>query len=956
MNVFQRRGGHPLRVAFFAAMAATAVHAQDFSQLGISDLVGVTDRMLQRGDYKSAIPALIEVVSRTAELNDEAGRKTAQNARFELARSYFQTGSAAEGIKVLEEYMANEPRDRERQALRMLAQGFFEVQEWAKIQETATRLLKFPDLTDEDRFIGNLMLGQSYFQEEKWAESVPPLEFAALHAKEDRIERACQLMLVRALVESENWGKLFGWVQRVYRTDAKYDISLNLTLMKAGKAQFEKGDEEHKNEYLNALLLYRMVLPREELLKHSGTRQKSLSQKLADDTQRGIPQTEIDERQKEIDALNESMDTLRGLPPYEQEVSFRIGQIYAEVKRFWEGFVIFDELFKEDATGEIGETSLLQSVLVLYDLQQYDRAEQRVVNYLDERPNGRFARTLLSLMIRDNLNRKQYGRIAEFQKYVDELPPTDDADERSAEADIHYMSGFSFFLNRDYPSAGAQFKKILDDFPESDYVPNSTYFLGMAFLMQGEYAKALPFFQTYQERYGEGEQFASAMFREAISLFGAGGLETDKEKAAEMVRQSEAIFTKFIDTFPDEDLVSEAYSMRGDIEAAKESTNDDPYPLDRAVKDYRKGIDTAKTQFQASYAAFQAAKVYQLETKWQEIIDLMKYYMNRWEDQADVAQAVYWIGQSQIELEQVQQAVEAYVDAIERFGNEPAQFGVDKIIGELVKVAATHLSPGDREGLAIQLKLKLANVAESMPVLKLRYQVAQAMLEGDEAAAALGAALLSQEIPLEVTSPSSLALMCDAAVSTGNAAEMKRLSDYFIEHFEESELLWHAYRARAYKLQAENDNWGVLAAVDEAQGLFGVEPHMGWAQLLKAETLYRMEKYEEAEEAYNTMMGVPQWRGPLFAEAYYGMGKCRLGRQDLEGAHAFFQRIYLLFAAYSDGDWAAKGYLAAADCLVKLGREQDAIKTLQDMLENPYTKTNPLAEKVRDQLKKLGVQ
>ena len=49
----------------------------------------------------------------------------------------------------------------------------------------------------------------------------------------------------------------------------------------------------------------------------------------------------------------------------------------------------------------------------------------------------------------------------------------------------------------------------------------------MAFLMQGEYAKALPFFQTYQERYGEGEQFASAMFREAISLFGAGGLETD---------------------------------------------------------------------------------------------------------------------------------------------------------------------------------------------------------------------------------------------------------------------------------------------------------------------------------------------------------------------------------------------------------------------------------------------
>ncbi len=136
--------------------------------------------------------------------------------------------------------------------------------------------------------------------------------------------------------------------------------------------------------------------------------------------------------------------------------------------------------------------------------------------------------------------------------------------------------------------------------------------------------------------------------------------------------------------------------------------------------------------------------------------------------------------------------------------------------------------------------------------------------------------------------------------------------------------------------------------------MFGIEPFMGWAQLMKAETLYGMGNFEEAEEAYYMILGVAQWRGPIFAEATYGMGKCRMSRDDFEGGHTFFQRTYLLFKAYDSGNWAAKGYLAAADCLIKMGRNQDAINTLNDMLANEYPNDNPLAEQVREQLKKIG--
>ncbi len=940
MNFFHRYCGKVLKASLLVALlSAGTTLAQDYSSMGISDVVTSADRMLQRGDYGAAIPALKEVISRTAPLTDPQGMETAQTCRFQLARAHYQMGDVAAGMAVLDDYLANEPRAKERIALRMMAQGFFDTKEWDKIEEIAARLLEFPDLEKEDLYNANLLLGQARFRLEKWQEAVEPLAYAAKTAKDERITALCQIMIVRALVEAENWRELFGWIPKIYRTDSKYDITLNLTLMKAGKVRFEDDD------YLNALLLYRMVLPREELLEFSRKRERTLVAKLEKDMKVGITESVIEERQNEINDLKESMKTLSDLPAYEEEVTFRIGQIYAEVKRYWESYVLFDKLYNNDRNSEIGEASILQSVLILYDVGEYARAEERILKYLAEKPDGLYARTLLNMMVRDNLVKQEFNDVVGLRASVEGLPAATSADDKTLQSDLHYMLAFGYFQSKDYKSAGEQFSVILDSYPESNHASDSRYYRGMTYMLQADYVNALNDFKGYQAANEFGEHISASLFREAVCEFGL-----------ENIPESEAAFTRFIDKFPDDVLVSEAYSMRGDIEAAKEATNEDPHTLDRALADYRKGIDKAFTAQQASYAAFQAAKVYKLEFKWQEIIDLMQYYMDRWEEKADVAESVFWIGQSQIELGQVEDAVVAYLDAIERFGNDPLQQGVDKIILELVKVSGYHLSEEDREGLAVKVKLKLTSIDDRMEVLRLRLQVTQALLQGEDIAAALGAELLESGVKLELTTPASLSLMCDAAVDTGNVEEMGRLYEYFNANYEESDLLWHAYRAKTHKLLAAEDNWGVLAAIDEAQGLFGAEPFMAWAQILKADTQFKMEKYEDAEKDFNMILGVPEWRGPVFAEAMYGMGRCRLAGGDLETAHSFFQRTYLLFKGYADGDWAAKGYLAAADVLIKLGREEDAVKTLQAMLEDEYTNTNPLAEQVREQLKKYGGQ
>jgi TolA-binding protein len=942
--------GKPVQILLLASMLSAGVaSAQDYTSMGISAVVSAADMKLQRGDYFGAIQPLQEVIRRTRDLTDPRGLETLQTCRFQLARAFYQTESIPAGMDVLKDYLEAEPRKQERVALRMLAQGYFEEQEWEKIEEVAQTLLGLEELTEQDLYNGNLFLGQSLFRQEKWTDCIDPLKFAADNAVDDRTRGLCHIMIVRALVEAENWNELFGWIPRLYRTDAKYDITLNLTLMKAGKARFEQDD------YLNALLLYRMVLSREVLVNHANSRIKTMSDSLAADMKVGIKETDIMARQQQIDEIKESMKILDDLPPYEEEVTFRIGQIYYEVKRYWEGYVLFDKLYQQDRNSDIGEASMLQSVLILYDVKEIDRAEERILLYLDEKPDGQYARTLASMLLRDRLAvQKNFDKVVALKPYVDAMPTTEDQDELSLQADLHYMMAFGYFQRRDFKDAGEQFSEIVTGYKNSVHYADARYFRAFSYQLQGKYQEALTDFLSYQEKYPEGEYIAPAVYREAICNFGL-----------EKIPEAEKVFTKFINTFPDDNLVSEAYSMRGDIEAAKDGNDDpatpdvneyDPHTLDRALADYRKAIDKATTPIQASYPAFKAAEVFKLEFKWQEIIDLMNYYMDRWEEMADVAEAVFWIGRSQIELGQVNEAVEAYIEAIERFGNEREREGVDKIILELIKVANYHLVEEDREVLVTRIKTKLSTIDERLKILKLRLRVAQAKLEGEEAEAALGAELLASGQDLKLTSTLSLSLLCDAAVTAGDTEQMQRLYDYFLTTFEESDLTWHAYRALTFKKLAEEDYAGVLATIEEVQSLYGADEFMGWAQILLADTLFKQKKYEEAEAAYNMIMGVAEWRGPLYAEAMYGMGQCRIGREDLATAHSFFQRTYLLFKSYEDGAWAAKGYLAASDALLAMGKEDDAINTWNAMLEDEYTNTHPLIDEAKKQLKKYGGQ
>lgn len=928
----------------FLALGQMAAKAQ-YASMGISEVVSVASGLLNTGKYEDAIPALIEVINRTREPdpaspNYEVMREFCQTARFELGRVYYRLGNSEEGLKVLEAYLTGEPRKKEVLAMRLVAQSLFDLGRWEEIEPVMQRMLKLPNLKREDRAMANMFLGQSRYMLKKWAEAVEPLEYAGRNVENREHRQVLQIMLVRCLVESQNWPKLFVWVPRLYRTDAKYDITLNITLMNAGKARFEDED------YLNALLLYRMVLPREKLTAFQKKRVVKLQHSLDRDIERNmVDEYEQRIRTEQIEGIKKAMKELADLPPYEDEVSFRIGSIYGEVKRYWEGYVVFEHMYNTQPESELGRLSLYKAVLMLTKVKRMDLAEDRIIAYLEKDINAEFTRELLSLLMHEYLDNKNWEGLVGLRRYVDMFAEPEIQDHKELQGGFHFMLAFAYFMRRDYANAASQFSFVVEKYhTNAQMMADARYYRGMAYLMQGDYANGEIDFATYQQDFAGYEYEAAALFREGVCLFGQQKIDEAFECA-----------NTYIEEYPTEPLVSEAYAMRGDIYGASEDENG----LDMAIDDYMQAFDLARDDLQASYAVYQAAKTYQLEAKHQQIIDLMMMYIDKYGDTgSDIAEAYYWIGQSLLRMKLLPEALDQYLDGILRFGNLPEQAGVDKVIEELYSVYQYNITDDERRMLEERIYEELEGASEDAEVLRIRLKALITMLtEGEDGLHEYAQKLYDQGIDVDLLTPLMLAEICDIARESEDYERCYELYDYFLKNYEDAEKLWKAYQAKLAALVHDEKYEEALLLITDAQNTFGAEPYMSWGQLTKARIFMMQGDLDRAFDEYNAILGVSAWRGPTFAEANFNLAEIHFKRGEFKHAFQLFQRCYLVFKAHDGGKWAADGYLRSIDCLKEIGgpdEEEQIVNTLKAMLEDEYVEGLPQVEKARDMLMEYG--
>ncbi|MEE9368236.1 MAG: tetratricopeptide repeat protein [Pontiella sp.] len=958
-----------LTVSLFLG-STLAGYAQDAPTAG--EMLQAALKAMQAKRYEDAIDSMYMYLGEVDESKAPRVLAISQDIRYKLGSILIAENRMDEAAPILQAYvdlpLANHPR----QAMKMLTMCYFDTGAYEECVTAVTNALYYnenpvilsekvtkskdgddeedyskvkiepeADYTQEELTTLHMTLAESYFNIEGWAECIDPFTYVIEYTPNEQRKGYSIMQVINALIEIPDFDRITEWIPLLYRTEARFDIRVNLALMNAAAALYEA------EEYDSALPLYRMILPRDELVAFQEGKMREIrisyglppemnAQLTADEMLLfGVPDPteavveEVEETPKEILELEQLIIALKGLPPYELDIQYRMADLYKTVDRFWESVKFFDMVFAVDPTSEVGDRSIYELVdMLLENLDELKEAEQRGLDYMGKYKTGMTPRQIAYMLTGYYQKNDTMGAIKTLRPYIDGFVRTNDQTIVKYDTELYFMQAVSELVLQEYEESERDFKFILDEFPGSHQEANCTYWYAMSQLFLQKYAEAFPNFERYINKFPAETYVDECYFQGGICLFG-------QEKYKEALKR----FSYVIDTFPDSSVFPEACSMRGDINGSEGL-------LDEAIVDYRMAIAAAKKPVQATYAVFQMAEVYEAEDKYDEIIAVVESYLDVWQAEAEISKALFWIGKTKIQQKLYDEAVSTYVDTIVKYGGDLREDGVDLMIAELVKISQIYLNVELQ--ISLSDKLEAAMDAADNKTLKLRLRVTLAQLNQTEFE--LGKELITELENLDNASPPVLATICDASFEMKNYSRADEMLRIFINKFEDSEYMRAAYKLRGFGQYSDKDYEGTLATINDAQALYGTDFNVAWAQLLKAKVFLDTDDIENARKENMSILTVPSWRGEPVAQATYQLGEVEEAAGNLAKAFAFYQRTYFQYKGHAGGYWAAEGYLASARILDKMERMNDKRNTYRAMLFDPYVNSLPQAVRAREVL------
>lgn len=904
--------------------------AQDVSQLTTAGIYRKATELLSSGQYGAAMPYLQELIQRLSRIRDDAqAAGTLEWARYFSGVCNVETGQYDEAIKIFKGYLRDYPNGQFRKnAYLMIPESMIAKGEWEQAIEPLKDAIKNAGL-ERDLLIGAYyLLGEAYFRLEKWKEAYEPIMVVYQQTQKTEQRTRAAVMATICLIKLEDFKRLFEFLPIVYKTPARFDPGLNLTLIEGG----DKNYEDQKFE--PALLLYRFVYPKavielEIAVQIANTKAiiEALGQQSGFDTaSRKSMKLGLERRLKD---LEEQKDRLSKIPDYDQALRIRIAQTYVELRRHWEGLVIFRSVYDEFPEHPLADQALYSAFWTALQMKEIERSFVEGYEYVKAFPKGKFWDSVTVTLTQLHIERKEWRKAMAIAVKGLEVNP-----EHSARDQLTYLIGYCHFNEEEFDQALERFAEVKSRFPDSVFYESAFYWHALTALYLARYPTARAEFAEFRQKWPTSQYIEDATYRLGVAQYGDG----DFKAAADTFRE-------FLDRFPNSQMRSEAFAMVGDILAFESD-------LDNAIDYYAKAREAAINMPQYNYATFQSARVMELERKYDLIINLFREYLAKWGEKGNYSEAAYWIGTAQMRSEQPREALQTFFDTIVKYGDTPTAYGVDMIIRDLISELDQRVSKEEQIRFHDQLYKELENVrAAKRKVLELRLIAffAERMQDADVRNSMV--ASLLQDWNIKDGSPIVLLMMGRYGAQLGKKDFARKVYDHFLKTYSDSDLVMEAVKATAELKIVEGKYDEALPLLKDLTERFAMFSEAAWAQKTLGD-VYRLQKRpEDAIKTYSLVLGVKEWRGPLWPEALYWIGICHLEQGTPREAFAFFQRIYVLYEAYPA--WVAKAYLKSAECLERLDQKADAVKTLQEMLSKESLAQLPETKEAQAMLQRL---
>lgn len=497
-------------------------------------------------------------------------------------------------------------------------------------------------------------------------------------------------------------------------------------------------------------------------------------------------------------------------------------------------------------------------------------------------------------------------------------------------ARIQFYLALSIAMQERFKEAVELFQAWQGEHPDDALSVEVEYWMPIAMYYDNRYAEALPLLEKYAEDYPLSVYTPEAKYRAALCQY-----------ALEQYRECALALGGWLEQYRDHYFHWEALVTRGDALAAMGE-------LELAKTNY---LQVTREAGPFQYLALtQLAKVYKAlgeEQDYRDMAAVFARFIQENPDSDQVVDAAYQAGWALRQIKRLDEARKLYWTIVERFGNNNRWEGFQPILRDL---SAFY---GGQPDLYLQDLRDKVDTAMQARRMTLASRLALAEIEETSSTNCLQAAAeFSARFNDDFLGAEALAFLGDTFVKGGKLDEGTVYLQSLLQRFPQSKCASLAHTRLAELLLSKKDYTNALWHVDRAMENMTDPLMMMEAVFARAKGLEGLQQYPEAVEEYNQIIANRASPRALKPEAMLGLAACLEAQGKVKEAIPYYQRIYVMYQAYTHA--MAQAYLRSAEAFEKLNDRPAAMSTYQEMLTVESLAGQPELAIARERMAKLG--
>lgn len=900
-----------------------------------------------------------------------------------------------------------------------LAEAYIQQEKWDPAIAILQRLRRGSSLTSEERIKSTITLS-SLFARKSEKESKDEANKLLLQA----------ISLLKPIVAEKNFGvpevkiagdrliDLYTKIGAVQEAKALQDeieakikgspvdiINGSIQRLKIGDALFEQaeleGDPLRKNQlYRQSLSNYQEVLRRNGVDALIGQAIEIKTKEVEALTKRH-PQPnetqseEIENAKKQQESLSQYAEQFKGNKDYDAFLSYRIALCLLELKRPWEAYIAFRDIFDHNPNFERADIAYYYYISALRSIHRAKEAQDVCREFLEKYPQSPVVGQVAVQLGEISYEQGDYLKAVEQFRWAKNNVKSLD---KSYQEWIDWYIISALFAHVEWAAALEEINNFISKYPNSIQIEQILYMKGLCYFFQGVFKETIESFDEYLTKYPEGRFRPDARYRLAIMRFGRepdpNTPEQREVQVRDVIQRCESWLTDYQNPPPSlradvtrqrpeiYTLIGDCYIALFDSRSAKNTSELKVQHLAKAIDCYVLAAKNAEYNPDAlDYALRELNKRLPAQGEWAKLLDVYVALYNWNPDSSKALAYLYQIIRASERLgkteeqkrdtlakanvttvpdEYITKSAEGILaDAIVHNINDPKKESVEQLISELARrlarkarMQARNSGEAPNTEAEITALLKLNQSASLIAQARGYYTRAElARFLRDDAKRTENLRRIASIFKAEELSPIILGTTGDMLLSANEKAKAGEYYQYILDHFRSSDYADFGFAGKAQLLLDDGKYAEALLLANEALNnniSFHKEKELF---LIKAQSLIETGAQSEAKKVLDAIASNRAWRGEATAHALYLLGQLEEKKGNTNEAINYYRRCYLAWKKH--GNITAKAYLRTAQLFEQKGDIEGVKGTLLDMLneENPAGKA-PEAIQARELLNK----